>query len=171
MSGETTNLASVVNSVLAVACSCLADSLGETPGTCKIYHTKPPDDCCDFLAVWVERVRPTVKFPADYAGAASDGSGLHAMADIAIEIKRSCWPVISDNATNPFPPVEQTDAATLSLLDDAAHLWCCVMAAAQNGTISGDCSDVRVGALEPLAPKGGCAGWIMRLSVELDTCC
>lgn len=167
----TTNLTAVVNAVLAQACACLVDTITSTPGTCRLYHTKPPDDCCDFLAVWVERITPTVAFPGAYAGPARTASGLVGVADLAVELKRSCWPVITDSAIDPFPSAEATDAATTALLDDGAHLWCCLLAAAQDGDLAGACNEVRVGNLEPLAPQGGCAGWIMRLSVELDPCC
>jgi len=166
-------LANTLDAILATACQCLEDNtvLGR-PKDCKLYHGQPPGDCCDFLGVWLERIRPVKSFPQEWGGIVRCGE-VHGAADIGIVLNRPCWPVIKDSPYSPFPPSAETDIPTTNLLIDAQALWCCMLVAGEDGKLNPDaeCVDMRMGSLEPTKPKGGCAGWILRFSIEMSSCC
>ena len=168
--GEPERVQQVAGAIVVVA------GLEETPlgrpPTAKLYYgsTPPPADCCDYLAVWLERLRPTKDFPAEWQGEIRCDE-VFGMADIAIMLRRSCWPVVKNDARAPFPPSDETDEASANLMADATQLWCTLFSLARDGLLTDGCGGVAVRRLEPLPPMGGCGGNVARITVELPSCC
>jgi len=175
-------LADLAVHVAELVCDCLeSDSVLGRPKDCFPVHGTPPDDCCDFLATWFPQLRPTRSFPNDLnADTASVRCGDVTMAaDMTVSLMRPCYPALKDNPFNPFPPSAETAQAAQDLLIDARVMWCCLVAAAADGSIfpvsAGgpdlDCSDVWFGPMIPEGPRGGCAGWSITLSFHVGPCC
>lgn len=158
--------------ILDEVCECLANTTLGSPRSCFISHTSPPDDCCDFLSIWIERLLPTYSFPAT-SDRVSKCNDIHRMAEVRMRLMRSCWPVVSDNAANPFPPPEKIQAASEALLIDANVMWCCVEGTFTSGLgcEAWDCLDFQMSELTFDRPRGGCAGVSMSFLMELTGCC
>jgi hypothetical protein len=172
------HLNDMLQSILDVACNCLDDTPLGRPADCFISHGQPPDDCCDFLSVWAEYIRPIQGFEnAQYvSGVKFTGRccDIGAVMDIAIRLVRPCYPTLKDNATNPFPPPIEIQAAAENLLIDGWAMRCCVMRAYCEDSLFPDdteCLEVAWGDMVPHGPRGGCAGWTWRITVELEQCC
>lgn len=175
-----TNIAdpAILNDVMAsiqeAVCSCLEDnSPAGPPPRCFISLTRPPDDCCDYLAVYLERMVPTIDFPQVSAGLDRCGEAQR-MARLKLKLVRSCWPVLKDNPTNPFPPSAEIQSASEGLLIDLNVVWCCLSAILTGGDwiqIAGGGIRGKLESIEPDRPRGGCAGFTATFLVELDACC
>lgn len=137
----------------------------KVPGATFVAHGMPPDDCCDLLGVFIERMRPTVRFPAADLGADID-NGLHWALDLVVRIVRGDAPVMDDDGN--FPAAEEMAAHAAAMLDDlhalrtglrAAHLRHTLLAFPDLG--------IAWGGATPYGPRGGCAGWDFRLTAEV----
>jgi len=167
----------LLQTMLDVGCACLAETPNGVPKDCYISHNTPPDDCCDFLAIWLDRIRPRIGFQnAAYVtgekvwARCGDVGGV---ADINIRLVRPCFPTLIDDAFNPFPAASVMQAAAENLLIDVQVFRCCFTSAACNGLIfpsDQDCQEVAYGDITPYGPHGGCAGWDFTYTVELDEC-
>lgn len=173
-----THLADVLNSFLLNACACLEDTPYGAPKDCFISHGEPPDDCCDFLAVWVERIMPSHGFAQGEFQTGgriwSKCCDLNAVADISIRLVRPCYPTLIDDPFSPFPDPADVQEAAVKLAIDIWMLQCCLTAAQCAGVLfpaGANCLELGVGDAVPHGPKGGCAGWTWGLAVELDVCC
>lgn len=128
---------------------------------------------CDGVYVWLERLYASKGFPGEWSGPINCGE-LVPVASVAIRLYRPCWPVLVDNANNPFPPSEESDTAAMNLQMDAIKMFCCLLGdlSDPNGVIlGGACLKATMGGMDPVTPKGGCAGWTLRFKLELDSCC
>lgn len=175
---DPTDLADILQSILVASCACLEDTLAGTPEMCFVSHNEPADDCCDYLAVWVERIRPSHGFAeGQYITGGklwNKCCDLNFVADISIRLVRPCFPTLKDNPFDPFPGADEMMAASDSLLQDIRKLQCCVTGAWCDGTLipsDGPCLEMGVGDVLPHGPKGGCAGWTWQIAIELDSCC
>lgn len=162
-------------SILAAAETALTDSaFGSLPEHRFVAHGRPPDDCCDHLVVWAERIYPTRAFPA-ILGEPQVCEDVRMAVSVVITYVRNCYPTLVDNRADPFPADADIMAATLKLHTDARLLWCGVMAAYDDGVIYDGIDepkgDVVWGTMLPRANEGGCAGWEWRNVWELPTCC
>lgn len=172
------HLAEIMDNIVHIAWEGLADTTSGQPTDHYVAHGPPAVDCCDLVVAYAEYVRPSVGFgvQAQYVtgGRVLDQCGnVGRVADIVIELWRPCYPTVVDNAYSPFPPAEDIDAASKSLLEDAWVLQCALISASCNGTIfppyiGQHCLNVAWGDMKPLGPKGGCAGWSWLLTLELD---
>lgn len=172
-----TDINDIMQAMLDVACNCLAETPLGLPANCYISHNEPPDDCCDFLAVWLERIRPRIGFEnAAYTTGEKVWArcgDVGAVADINLTLMRPCFPTLKDNPFNPFPGAVEMQAAADNLLIDLQVLRCCIMSAACQRILfpSGDeCQELGIGDITPEGPRGGCAGWTLRFALELDSC-
>lgn len=166
-------LPAMLTRVLDVSLACLAGTPNGTPGDSGLYHTPPPADCCDGLYVWLERLYAAKSFPGEWGGPINCGE-LVPVASVAIRLYRPCWPVLKDSAFAPFPPSSETDLAAANLQMDAIKLFCCLMGdlTGYNGAIFGGLPlKSKMGAMDPVSPQGGCAGWTLHVDLELDPCC
>lgn len=187
MSGQNDDLGGIallLHRTVEYALACLADTPRGAPGSSGVYHTAPPADCCDSISVWLERIAPgggqvpaPASFPNEFSGLAK--CGMYPIAHLGLRLWRPCWPILEDNAFNPFPPVEATDATAIELAMDAMALFCCIMGDLQlddgtsiiKGGTAGIDINASMGPITPLRPQGGCAGWDIRFRIELDPCC
>lgn len=163
----------LLQAVLDSTCECLQNTVYGTPGSCFISHTTPPDDCCDFLAIWVEQMLPTYSFPEVSTRVQKCGD-VHRMVRVKMKLLRDCYPVVRDNAQAPFPSPEEMQAAAEGLLIDGNVLWCCVVDALTTGIGCdqwNECLDSLMNEMVPIRPRGGCAGWELAFTLELKGCC
>jgi hypothetical protein len=129
---------------------------------------------CDFLTVWLVRQYPTQTFPAWKDSASKPCEPVRAAIEIEVRLVRPCYPVLQDNAQDPFPPPPLIDAAAKDLLIDARVLWCCLQRAFDEGEFyppDMECLDVKWGEMMFHGPQGGCAGWKWRITLEGEPCC
>lgn len=164
--------ADVLESVLSVCCQSLKDTPMGMPTNCYVGHSRPADDCCDHLIVWVEQMRPTVQFPNEFAGP-DQCHDVRAMMDVVVTLRRPCWPTIVDNARNPFPEPSAIDTAATSLLIDIQTMWAAAQQAYDAGSLwfTPHAPDyIKWGHIRPMQNEGGCAGWEMRFTLDLDAC-
>jgi hypothetical protein len=163
-----------LQAILDYAYDCLENTTLGLPTYKFLSFTRPPNDCCDSLSVWFDAMLPTQEFPRVYDGVDKCGD-IHRMMRVKLKLVRPCWPVLADNAANPFPPPSSIQEAAEALTIDSNVLWCCL----GNGFATGDAwldgnpslLDTRIESLVPDEPRGGCAGFTMTIYVELDSCC
>jgi hypothetical protein len=163
-----------LQAILDSVCECLADTTLGQPPDCFISHTRPPDDCCDYLAIWLEQILPTDQFPSVADTAIDTRCGnVRRMMRVKMKLVRSCYPVVRDNATSPFPAAAEIQSAAEALLIDANVMWCCVQCAFDTGGVfvDGACLDAKFEELVMDRPRGGCAGLTMTFLVEMEQCC
>jgi len=176
-----TVVADLLQELLDAACLCLEDTTLGVPKDCFTYWCEPPDDCCDYLAVYPVGIRPTVGGSADTGtfdlvnGRCNDISG---RLDLQLKLMRPCWPAPAQAGdTAVLPPKPEMQTASEHLMVDMWSLWCCVLSEYSAGnfwSINGDstgCLDVGWGAMTPKCPQGGCAGLYWDISIELPNCC
>lgn len=174
MSCNPAELNEILQLIVDDVCAGLTCTTFGAPTDCFISHTEPADDCCDFLAVWMDGIWPTTGFPKVNEMEPDRCGYTTRMMKVFIRVKRACWPVVRDNATNPFPPATEIQAASEALLIDANVAWCRVASGVASGIYVPDgsgCRDFKLTRLMMDRPRGGCAGFTMELLVELDACC
>jgi hypothetical protein len=153
---------------------CLAaDSVLGAPEHKFLSFTRPPDDCCDYLAIWFESLQPTREFPLVGVGDAAIDCTDSRLTTVSLKLVRPCWPVVKDNPKKPFPPPAEIQAAAENLTIDANVVWCCLATGLGSDALRADSLTLgfRMIELRPDDPRGGCAGFTVRFAIELDPCC
>lgn len=154
--------------------ACMSNTVDGPPASKFLSFNRPPDDCCDYLAIWLESIQATKEFPILDTSAA-EGCGGGRMMTVAVKLVRSCWPVIQDNPRNPFPPGQVIQAAAEKLTVDANVVWCCLESGLSSGEfwIDGNdgCKSFRMIELRVDPARGACAGFTVRFQMELEGCC
>lgn len=166
-------LPSMLTRLLDVSLACLTDTPTGAPAESGLYHGAPPADCCDGLYVWLESMHATKGFPGAWGGPTNCGE-LVPVAKVAIRLYRPCWPTLKDSAYKPFPPSSESDIAAANLQMDAIKLFCCIMgdiSGYDGTTFGGEPLKAHIGTMDPISPKGGCAGWTLHVDLELAPCC
>ena len=174
MTCNPTELNDALQLLLDDVCAGLACTVNGQPESCFISHTAPPDDCCDFVAVWMDGLYPTRKFPAIDESHADRCQDIHRMMRVSVRLRRACYPVVRDNAKAPFPPPAEIQAAAEGLLIDANTTWCRVSSGIADKLYVPEnvgCLDFKLNRLMMDRPRGGCTGFTMQLLMELDPCC
>lgn len=163
-------LSLLADSILTHSIACLESTPSGVPTERFVSHDKPPEDCCDLIAVWVKQIRPTISFPRTTVDPSPCGDLMMAL-DVAVKLVRPCWPTQTGDKNDPFPGADVVHAAATNLLIDARHLWCCLRSAANEGVlIPYEGFDIVFGNMTPTR-GGGCAGWVLDLVVEVPGCC
>ncbi len=160
--------------VLKAICDCLENNtrLG-APDSVFPYHTTPPADCCDFLAVSIEGLFPYAigKFPEvlnEIESCEDIGMGV----DWAIHLLRPCWPMAKAHPTTPFPSMKESAEAATLMYEDARVMTCCLLDHFEYlEEAHGVCNAIVPGLMRPYPPDGGCAGWRWDIKVEFDRGC
>lgn len=174
MTCNPTEINDVLQLIVDDVCAGLSCSSYGSVDHCFISHTAPPDDCCDFLAVWIDGIFPTSKFPSIDESTADRCGDISRMIRVNIRLRRACYPVVRDNATAPFPPPSEMQSAAEGLLIDANIVWCRLSSGIHSGIYVSEtsgCIDFKLVNLMMDRPRGGCAGLTAQLLVELDPCC
>lgn len=163
----------VMQAILGEVCECFGANIVGTAPTCFVSLTEPPADCCDYLALYLGDMQPTQDFPAPWGGMDQCGT-TQRMTSMHLLLRRLCWPVVRDNPSAPFPPPPEIQAASETLLMEANALWCCLAAVLRSGDwhdLVGPGAGYRLSRMEPVRPRGGCAGVRLNFAVELENCC
>lgn len=167
-------LNTIMAAVLERLCACLeADSTNGKPEKCFIYHNRPPDDCGQYLAIWMvdayaANADATVQAPSQRDCTASRGLRLKA------KLVRNCWPTLKDNPSNPFPGVEAVQIASEALLIDANVMSCCIDSLVGKMDEQAILLGITGGRIESIMPdenRGGLAGWTMQFVLAIPGCC
>jgi len=141
-----------------------------------ISHTDPPADCCDLLAVSYEFGKPTTQAPLPQF------AGLQCAARTAISITVTimrCAPSLHDGTSVAAvtPTAEELSNSALELAQDAWVLFEEFLEALVRGTIFNDCDNccqnggcqvTSFAGVNPISPRGGCAGNRLTFSVTMD---
>lgn len=167
-------LNNILQSLLDHVYGCLENTVSGQPADRFMSFTRPPDDCCDYVAVWFDGIYPTKEFPDIWTGVDRCGD-VRRMMRVKVKLVRPCWPVIKDNAKAPFPTPISIETAAEKLTIDANALWCCLAGGFQSGEAwfggDSDCLYTRMESLVPDAPRGACAGMTATVLIELEGCC
>jgi hypothetical protein len=166
----------VLQLILDDVCAGLTCSVYGAPQDCFISHTAPPDDCCDFVAIWMNAMLPVSRdgFPLVNVNGIERCGDTSRMMDVSLRVRRACYPVVRDNAKSPFPPPAKIQTAAEGLLIDANLVWCRLVSGFGDRLYTPDgygCSDYKMGSLNMDSPMGGCAGFTVNMLVDLDACC
>ncbi|MBT2226258.1 hypothetical protein [Nonomuraea sp. NEAU-A123] len=162
----------LANALLACFCSALEGSTGGSPCHCCLAVGPPPADfCCECPSgasgqAWVRVVAifPSSKFPARTNELVRCGQS----AAYAVELELGAYRCVAtlDDAGDP-PSCEATTRDVEVQVDDAAAMRAavCCFRAQDGGRI------LVPGEWSPIPPNGGCAGGVMRVTVQAYTCC
>lgn len=140
--------------MISDAVDLVRDAIASCFDQVKLYHSDPPADCCDFVAISIDAIRSTSDFP-NPSGA---DVFTHPMVDIRVTTLRPCWPT-SDYG---FPDPDDTDEAAALLIADAQRLWDAVSSI----KCDAGCVGLVIGEMTPVPPQEGCAGWTIILTIE-----
>lgn len=170
-------LSDIANLILVNAEACLEQADLAVPSEVFVSHKRPPDDCCDWMSVWVRQIRPTTKFPATQAVVSPPCGDLVMAVDMTLGIKHGCFPTLKADKAAPFPTGDEMQVAADELAIIARTLWCCLLAAQAAGQLLprwpleiGEQLGIVWGPMTPTR-GGGCAGWDWDFVVELPACC
>lgn len=99
---------------------------------------------CDQLAVWVKSADPKALV-------------------LAVRLSFACWPTVEGGTAIQYPSAEgQETAARWS------YLWACIAHSASHAWAK-HLHMAEVGPRTPIAPSGGCAGWLWDVNVPIRT--
>lgn len=159
-------LAVQADAILAAVEAALALATTGHAAPSQVFRSHGPPNlelCCEdgVAAVWLEQVSHD---PVNADGPEPGCDPAENYAHWVIGIYR-CWPS-GDVAA---PSADEYDTASETLLIDAWALLTELYDRNRAGTLlpGCDCQTVRWGALTPHDAEGGCAGWEMRLTVDL----
>lgn len=164
----------ILQSILDGVYECMGDTVDGRPENAFMSFGRPPDDCCDYLTIYLQTLQPTVGFPVVDNGMTQD-CGTTRMATVHMKLVRSCWPIVQNNPMNPFPPSTEIQEASEKLTIDANVVWCCLTEGLSSGEFYPDgnalCKDWRMLDLQVDQARGACAGFTVRFQLELEACC
>lgn len=148
-------VSAVADEVLRVAAAALDPQVAN--GLRRFTHIcRPPDDCCDFLAVWVSNLRPR------------GGKCLDPLLLDVFVLLRQCWPTLNDQGAPPAGSV--LSAATERITENAVAIYQ-GLALALDGdvpsTLGGFCKAHVPVVMECDQPTADCAGWLLSFTVEV----
>lgn len=180
MADNPATLYDLAATVLAAAEGCFTLDNGEPELPGFVYLGQPPDDCCNFIAVWIDNVYQTTDRAA-FGGFPSptpvpQRCGDQGMAaTVHVMIKRDCWPAIQGNV---LPQQAVMEAASEQIYTDGYRLWCCLLQAYYAGELlpwsdpASPQPTYRVvwQPMVPHTPAGGCAGWEVVFQAEVPPC-
>jgi len=173
-------IADIGTRILSVAAASLENTPNGIPEKIYLATFDPPDDCCDFIAVYPDRLHHvrTSEFPAE-----NERFNVHDLykenklgwaQDFVIKLRRPCQPTISDSRVDPFPEADDMHRYAENILIDQNTLTCGV----ENGIkfrwmlddFFGKRFQVVVGPLFNDS-RADCAGFSWRLTVEIPCYC
>lgn len=167
-------LNTILADVLARLCACLeADSTNGKPSKCFVSHNRPPDDCGDYLAVWMMGLYNALNTDGTESPKPQACGDLRGMR-VRAKLVRECWPTIENNPTNPFPGVDKIQVASEALLIDANVMACCMenfMLKTNHEALALGISGGRIESILPDDNRGGLAGWTMQFVLTIPGCC
>lgn len=153
------DLQGLLDDLLAEAVS-VVNAAGSEPAPDRqlVAHGSATADC-ELLAVHLLHVRPQVIDPR------SQRCAVVHIASMAVTLLR-CYPMVSDRGVP--PTADALTVAGRALAVDGQALWKGLTRAWAEGAwpVGIPCSRVTWGALEPIAPSGGFAGWRIEVAVQ-----
>lgn len=158
-----TEASTVLNILLDQAQQCLIDAGRAVPEHVYVTHNAPAWDCCDLLAVHIDRAKPTDKFPRPAHYHPIQGRVRWAI-DVVVTILR-CVPTFDGTS---LPSFDSLDKSGEDLADDAWAIYHGFGCKGARGTLLTNCTCdlVALGPLRPVGPQGGCGGYNFTVSVE-----
>lgn len=165
--------------LLVLANDCLADTPFGSPDEMYMSVDEPDFDCCDFISVHMQVVRPIQvregAFPEENFQAINDCNDLYWVPRYEITLGRPCKPLLDSNSSRPTPasPKEKSEFAR-NVYYDAETLSCCVTQKIMNGYELGGL-EFRASEVFPqqVYPEtfGSCSRMRFRVMLDFNSCC
>ncbi len=148
----------------------VVDAMTDPPPNRFVSIENPPDDCCDFVAVWPTSITLVDPFPLP---AGTENCGAHSNSvGFSVKLMRQCWPTVGTSQYDVFPSYEDVQSAAERLMCDANEIQCALTQAhlARDLTPWAGRSSTLEPA-QPTVPTGGCSGWLFGGTADVPLCC
>lgn len=165
------SLYAVAHELLEVAAAILATTPAGAPTIQFVSHAPPPYDCCDTLAVHVGMIEyRTLRRGALGANVLDPRVPVVPVVPLTITALRCQTAVPTGGLQIDLPTAAQISADAQVLARDGWALFNGIGNAYRDGSLFAGfpCRVADVDALMPVAPEGGCLGWLLMVSVDLD---
>lgn len=162
------DLFDAADELLSAAAAGLATTTSGTPGSRYVSAGPPVYDCCDLLTVHVQEL-PEVSMRE--AGRQEMPQMRPAVPTPTLVITAlRCYPIVEGGITIGVPNAAALNAAARTIYEDGWLLLNYLRARARtNGLFpSRPCRSLAIGPLRPTPTQGGCGGWTIQVTVELD---
>lgn len=161
---DQTDLQTTVSEVLEATVALLAQTSGGPVDRAYVSPGEPALDCCPQLTVHVDSIGEAETVSGSpLSPGIRYRTGRQTLATILITLAR-CIPIPKADEVL-APAVLEAAAAVVN--EDAWMVWTQLYRQQQDGSLFGLCDEVFFDALAPLAPQGGCAGWVMQVRVAI----
>lgn len=155
----------LAQAALSVAETALATTVGGSPERAFVSPSRPPWDCCPFVAVWTPRIgeESTSPFSPPAATGNRQRYGRINLVTLNVTVVR-CNPW---DGVNLAPPADDIELVAQQTMEDGWALWCGFHNALQDGTFLSLCDDVHFDAGQAMEQQGQAVGWqfVMRANL------
>lgn len=166
------SLYDVAHELLVKAAAILDTTPAGAPTIQFVSHAPPPYDCCDTLAVHVGVVEYRTLRRGALSGTGAPDPRVPVMPQVPLTITalRCQTAVPTGGIQIDLPTAAQINADAQVVARDGWALFNGIGNAYRDGTLfeGFPCRVADVDALMPVAPEGGCLGWLLMVSVDLD---
>lgn len=142
-----------------------------------VSNGPPAYDCCPQLTVhatgfnrdMAPAAQPAATFGAPSISAAKrTRRGSMNAAGFAVTVLE-CAPTITGKTKIVFPEPDAIDLSSEKMMGDAWLLWNYLQSRLRDESLfGGACRPVDIGPAVPLTDQGGCGGWVIQMSVQID---
>jgi hypothetical protein len=168
-------MAALLQKLLLKAWEGLNDTRLGVPDQAVLSHDFPPEDCCNFLALWVRPWVPFVEgeFPNEPAPLTPGARcrQFEFFPRLTLTLRRPCAPDLKPDPSNPFPEPGEETAAAIDMIIDARALQCAV-ASTWPGIVGDTYVDAQMWPrqMSPTGGSTGCFGWDWEIDIETRGC-
>lgn len=151
----------------------LADTRLGVPEGGYLSHDEPPEDTCDFLALWVRSWTPYLagQFPTPQAEVARC-QRIEWGPSLILSLRRPCSPDLKGDRANPFPEPTDETAAAVDLIEDIRVLQCTVLNDWPTRLqVDFPGAVLLPASIDPTGSTTGCFGWDWEIQMELPSGC
>lgn len=144
-----------------------APALGGAPERSFVSPGLPAWDCCEQMTVHIDSVFEADTSPGGLATGRRTTHGRVTQIAFVVSITR-CVPTIGVNPQDDIPAIEDLQEAAEQINADGWALWNHLYNMVREGELFERCLLVDWDGMRSFAPSGGCGGWELRISVQLD---
>lgn len=127
----------------------------------------PVWDCCEQLTVHVDGVTESATSPQGLGSGRRQAFGRINLVTMIATVTR-CVPVAGGTGLDALPRIEDLEAAAEQIHADGWALWNHIFNKIRAKELFAICDEIFWNGLRAVAPSGGCGGWTLSLSVQLD---
>lgn len=144
-----------------------APALGGAPERSFISPGLPVWDCCEQMTVHVDSVFESDTSPGGLASGRRATHGRINQIAFIVSITR-CVPTVGATPQDEIPLIEDLQLAAEQIHADGWALWNHLFNLVRDGDLFARCDLVNWDGMRAFFPSGGCGGWELRISVQLD---